>query len=604
MNISKSIMIMAAILIPVIYSSGGNYPFPRNVDYAYGQKPSNALAGHANLAYLNWKAAYYDEMDDNTGRVFFNEDKDVVSEGIAYGMLLSVYADDKNVFDRLWRYYQKHSNFRGIMHWRINVDDQVIGYNGATDAEEDAAMALIVAHYQWGSDGGIDYMQDALDLIDAIMQYEVEKPSYRLKCGDGWGTSPTTNPSYLAPAYFKVFYELTGNTEWLQVVDKSYEILALNANATTGLVSDWCLPDGTKDGGRSDNHTYDASRFPWRMATDYLWYGDERAKDYCNRMSAFIRDDVKGSKNISGNGYTRSGNSLGGSHNPVFVGTFALTGMGADPSFQTHLNDSYTDVANTNPGEYFGATLHAIGLFMLTGNFYKMPEIELECTSPELGPGQSLCDNPEITLSTGLEDESGIKFLWSNGETGNSILVTEPGTYWLKTDSLNCIRYDTVTISKFQVSLGPDKVINSQGEIIQVTPDYSMVNYEWSTGATGSSITVQEEGQYWVRADSAGCIDQDTINIQVYTEEKFVVNPNPSAGGILYLYAQGIDYDKMEIKLFDLRGKQVFASKYSANQSGAFSVSKFPSGIYVLKAYFYNNNNLIKEKTENILIDN
>ena len=66
-------------------------------------------------------------------------------EGIGYGMLLAVYFDDKATFDGLWAYANIHLNAQGLMHWRIGPDGNVWGHNAATDADEDMALALIVA---------------------------------------------------------------------------------------------------------------------------------------------------------------------------------------------------------------------------------------------------------------------------------------------------------------------------------------------------------------------------------------------------------------------------------------------------------------------------
>ena len=76
-----------------------------------------------------------------------------VSEGIAYGMLLRVYADDQPTFDKLWKYAQ-HLDANGLMNWYINADGtQALGIGAATDADEDMAFALIMADKRWGGKG-------------------------------------------------------------------------------------------------------------------------------------------------------------------------------------------------------------------------------------------------------------------------------------------------------------------------------------------------------------------------------------------------------------------------------------------------------------------
>ncbi|GAL64937.1 glycoprotein gp2 [Algibacter lectus] len=53
-------------------------------------------------------------------RIKFDTPSETVSEGIGYGMLLSVYANDKELFDGLWLYYKDFSNNNGVMNWKIS----------------------------------------------------------------------------------------------------------------------------------------------------------------------------------------------------------------------------------------------------------------------------------------------------------------------------------------------------------------------------------------------------------------------------------------------------------------------------------------------------
>lgn len=546
--------IYSALTICLFFSitaHAGNYPFPQNVQYVYGIKPTNAKHTDALNSYNNWKYTYV--VDDGTERkrvLFGDAANSTVSEGIAYGMLLAAYADDQTVFDGLWKYYTHHMNGNGVMNWKINADGSVAGYNGATDAEEDAAMALIIAHHQWGSTGAIDYMTDALTLIDNMMLHEVEKPSYVLKPGDAWGGSTVTNPSYFAPAYYRIFYELTGDTQWMQVLEKSYDILALNADPVTGLVSDWCTASGTQSGGRTLNYFYDASRFPWRMATDYLWFGEPRAKDYCTKMANFVKNTVGGSTNIV-DGYTRSGTKTGSTHNSTFVGTFALTGM-ADVSFQTHLNASYTDNVKTYPGGYFDQMLHTVSLFMLTGNFYRLPPPV--CESFSLGPDLSLCTSSNYTLDPQIS-ATGRNFKWSTGETTTTISANKKGTYILVIDSSGCVRSDTINLLGLELNLGEDREVPVGDSIVlDAGTSGGGATYTWSTGESSQTITIDSAGLYWVQVDSAGCTDRDSINIGYEKSDQIKIYPNPNEGRFkLLLY--DATAEKADIIIYNTQGK-------------------------------------------------
>jgi endoglucanase len=301
-------------------------------------------------------------------------------------MLLSAYKADKVTFDGLWNYYKDNRNGNGVMNWKINgCSRSTIGQNGATDAELDAAMALIVADYQWKSAGSINYKSDAQTLIKAIKEKEVEAGTFVLKPGDMFGGSNITNPSYFAPGYYRVFGAFTNDRKfWDDVANKSYVIINDNLKkngAKGGLVSDWCKATGehSNDASGYKNagklYLYDAARTPWRIAMDYVWYGKQEAKDYAKKCSDFVRVDLKGTKNIK-DGYNQNGTAIDNNHNSTFVGAFACAAMAGDN--QNHLNESYADLKSLNDADYyFNQTLKSLYLLLLTGNFYVPPTITL-----------------------------------------------------------------------------------------------------------------------------------------------------------------------------------------------------------------------------------
>ncbi len=352
-------------------------PFPANKTYAYGLMPGNKNSQDALNNYNTWKTNFVEACSNGRYRVKFDDRSQTVSEGIGYGMLLSAYAGDKTLFDGLWNYYKDNRNGNGVMNWKINGCSGTNGANGATDADLDAAMALIVADYQWGTSGAINYKNDAKSLIGSIKNFEIESGSYVVKPGDQFGGSSLTNPSYFAPAYFRTFATYMNDSFWNNVADKCYVVINNNLsvnNAVGGLVSDWCTASGSysnsagsyANGGR--NYSYDAARTPWRIAVDYAWYGNSNAKTYSKKSSDFVRVNLGGSQNVK-DGYTQNGSSAGSNHNSTFVGAFASAAMGGDN--QSHLDNSYSDLKGLNDaGSYFNQSLKTLYLFLLSGNFY------------------------------------------------------------------------------------------------------------------------------------------------------------------------------------------------------------------------------------------
>jgi endoglucanase len=376
----------AMIALTSSYSTNAQtQPFPANKSYNHGLMAAGRSDKDASENYDIWKKNFLESCGANKFRVKFDVKSQTVSEGVAYGMLLSAYKADKVTFDGLWNYYKENRNGNGAMNWKINGCSGAIGQNGATDAELDAAMALIVADYQWKSTGAVNYKSDAQTLIKVIKEKEIESGSLVLKPGDMFGGSNLTNASYFAPGYYRVYGAFTNDRKyWDDVASKSYVIINDNLKkngAKGGLVSDWCKANGEHSNDASGYHKqgktyfYDAARTPWRIATDYVWYGKAEAKDYAKKCSDFVRVDLKGTKNIK-DGYDQNGTVTGEYHNPTFVGGFACAAMAGDN--QSHLNDSYADLKSLNePDSYFNQTLKTLYLFLLSGNFYIPPTITL-----------------------------------------------------------------------------------------------------------------------------------------------------------------------------------------------------------------------------------
>ncbi len=355
-----------------------------NHGYNYGTLPTNAKESDVALAYTTWKNTYTESCGDDRIRVKFDapNENQTVSEGIGYGMLIAAYIGDQDLLDGLWNYYNYFLNENGVMHWKIDgcssvFDDGITsGYNGATDAELDAAMALIIADKKWGSNGTINYSEDASNLISVIKTHEVESGTNVLKPGDMWGGSENTNISYFSPGYYRAYKEQTNDNSWDDVASKSYEIIALNQsvnNAVHNLVSDWCKADGSFSEvvdwatNQGQSYSYDAGRTPWRIAIDYLWYGNTDALAYSNKCIDFI-NAKNGLDNIYP-GYYLDGTAFITSYKDVtFTGAYATAAMASTD--QNFVNDAYTKVVEMTTDAYFGSTLRVMYLLTLSGNFY------------------------------------------------------------------------------------------------------------------------------------------------------------------------------------------------------------------------------------------
>jgi endo-1,4-beta-D-glucanase Y len=357
--------------MPTPPTGNTKFPFPQNRVSASCVYPFKAFNGDVQTAYGVWKSKFL----TTTGaqgelRVQRAENgNDTVSEGIAYGMIIALYMGEQTPFDQLWRYALRFMDGKGLMNWHIRADGSGAAEMGsATDADEDMAWALVMADRQWGGKGTLQdtYLNYGKSLIQKIWQNDIDHGRGEMvKPGDGW-MEDKTNPSYFAPAYYKVFAKVTGDVNWNKVVDSSYNIInqsLTHGNASNGLVPDWCSSNGSPQG----DYKYDACRTPFRIALDACLFSEARAKTYLSKTSSFFSG--VGVVNIK-DGYTLSGTPTGAGLTSAFLGP-AASGAMSSATYQNFLDEGYIRMMLITRTEtrYFSGAWGMMSLLMMTANF-------------------------------------------------------------------------------------------------------------------------------------------------------------------------------------------------------------------------------------------
>ncbi len=383
--------------LPALPSSGGAHPLQASGTTKNGCiKPTNVNAKLIALAYDNWKKKFV-VADGGGQRVKTPENtnaQDTVSEAIAYGMLIAVYMDDKALFDGLWTYWKAHSATSDgpLMYWKVPGS---AGDGTATDADEDAAFAMLMASKQWS---GGSYAADATSLIKAVLAHDMSGSF--IKYGSNGSASNNTNPSYFAPAYYRAFAKAdSGNAAaWNGLASGSYTLLgAIAGTSSNGLYAAWCNSScsaiatnpGSQDPATDVLYQYDSHRIPWRIGTDFCWNGTAAAKTYTDKTSAFFSSASRGGGGIGRilDQYNPNGTDVAtASANSASIIGMAAAGAMNNSSNQTFVNDAYQLVLDLlNRGEindraatamskksaysYYNATVGMLALITLSGNF-------------------------------------------------------------------------------------------------------------------------------------------------------------------------------------------------------------------------------------------
>ncbi|MDA3892700.1 MAG: glycosyl hydrolase family 8 [Salinivirgaceae bacterium] len=543
--------------------------------YAYGIVPANANASDAEAAYATFIDKFYEDCGDGKGRIrwglsanSWESPDETVSEGIAYGMILAAYFNDQTHFDGLWNYYKAFPNGNGFMHWHTEGCNTVLEQNGATDSDQDAAMALIIADKVFGSSGSVDYANDAKDMIALIKQYEVESGTYVLKPGDAFGGSDVTNISYFATGTYKLFGQFTNDEAfWNSVVDKCYVIIDNNLdenNAVGGLVSDWCKADGTEASGKSLNYSYDASRTPWRIATDYIWFGDTRAKSYLDKTNNFVQNTINGIQNVK-DGYQQNGDLIAGDryHNNTFVSNFACAGVTL--TLQAEFDTYYEEIVATPPVGYFDYLFDVFARTMMSGIYTNPLEggvtivpvtgVSMSQTTATLVEGATLDLNATIAPS----NASNKSVSWTSSNTSvatvnssglvtavnaGSTVITVTTDDGDKTATCNVTVTPTPTDQTPYPSGVPHAIPGTIASINYDNGGQNVAYYDASAGNAGSGPRQDEDvdlGTNNIGWISTGEWVEYTVNVEAGTYDIDVDVASATANGKFHIEFGGVD---------------------------------------------------------------
>lgn len=212
-------------------------------------------------------------VDDSNGNVSH-------SEGQGFGMLLSVAADDRTSFARIWAWTRSNLMVRddALAAWRWNPDGdpQVADTNNATDGDLLIAWALLRAYKKWGD---LEYFQAARAIALAIGSTAVEVQDGQtllLPGAQGFGSGdredgPIVNLSYwVFPAIdeLAVFApEFPAN----ELIETGLSLLRQARFGDHRLPADWISLEGDSPVPAADfpaTFGYDAIRIPLYLA----WY--------------------------------------------------------------------------------------------------------------------------------------------------------------------------------------------------------------------------------------------------------------------------------------------------------------------------------------------
>ncbi|MBI5701791.1 hypothetical protein HZC34_08145 [Candidatus Saganbacteria bacterium] len=326
---------LAILSVPWALSGGliyGTYRFFKPADpprAEYSQK-TTPFSPALEKAWAYWNANFTETTIDGARFVVDPSiDRRILSESMAYGLLMSVQQHDKKTFDELLSGLTKLEG-RGLPAFKAHIDPKTRGLKidsdaertSASDADQDITFALIQAHSIWGTESNSTYKIRAQQYLNRLWDGTVQYDGHTaiLKPSEDWGgatvsTGATFNASYVSPFMHEAFNRFDSNSkhDWSLLMKTSIKLrrAAIEASVLkTGTgsdvpkvafaeVPDWVVvswpanstvPELFTHPNRQYTMGLDGIRTLWRIALDATHLTDP---DDCIKLAREMMDKIK-----------------------------------------------------------------------------------------------------------------------------------------------------------------------------------------------------------------------------------------------------------------------------------------------------------------------
>lgn len=395
---SKLVISFAATLLLSSIGYTQNRPFPQEQTWENCIKPTNHsqedLNNDIKSFYDHWKSNYLTEANtvgyyiqgDNTGGSAADKG---TSEGHGYGMVITAlmagYDDQaKTYFDGLFNFFDSHRSSINseLMGWLVDAEESESGaYSSAADGDMDIAYALLLAHDQWGSEGDINYLQEAKEMITlGLKKSDFGASSKRVLLGDWDKDQFSTRSSDWMTAHMHAYFEATEDEFWNEATEEVYSLvddITENYASNTGLMPDFIInelpePAGEDflEGPHDGKYYFNAARFPWRIAMDFGHYGTQESKDHMNKILSWLKPETDFDPYNVYSGYNLDGSEIPGSgyDNATFVSPMVVAAT-VDAEHQEYLNLGWTFIRGLK-SSYFADNINLLCMLYISGNWW------------------------------------------------------------------------------------------------------------------------------------------------------------------------------------------------------------------------------------------
>ena len=342
----------------------------------------------------------YGETDPDTAYFTDTGNDDARTEGMSYAMMMAVQMDDKDVFDKVWRWslrYMHHEDgpYRDYFAWSCNLDGSRRAEGPAPDGEEYYAMALFFDSHRWG-DGAppLDYSVQARRILRACIHNQAQTIDGKLVGGPMWDPDTKlikfvpeaafTDPSYHLPHFYELFALWADKEDrpfWAEAARNSRKYLHVACSWRTGLAPNRSgfdghplpVPEAQKDNpwanlGRC--YFSDAYRVAINISLDHVWFGkDPWQREFADTLQSFVYAHPEASEHVLfPDGSIFAPEPI--MHPLGMKASWACTSLAADGSHRLEAVRSFFQMPlRTDKRRYYDNCLYFFTLLALSGNY-------------------------------------------------------------------------------------------------------------------------------------------------------------------------------------------------------------------------------------------
>ena len=161
-------------------------------------------------------------------------------------------------------------------------------------------------------------------------------------------------------------------------------------------------------------------------------------------------------------------------------------------------------------------------------------------------PTDAVCVGDDVVLIASAQSAytSQFSFLWSTGDTGDTITPIENGTYLVTATADNaCSQTASFSLSLYPSPHGTisGDTILCEGNTVTLTANGAW-SYRWNTGTQGATISVSEPGTYsCLFTNEYGCSSEASVVVKYLSDFVISGNPNICIGESTVLSVPSVD---------------------------------------------------------------